>query len=151
MANNAHHSESVDPVMLSFMAATLLFGGISFAIYKTRRIQISINNDGGSLTVYVADKTLAEPLYIQEPFTVIRKWRVDYESRRGSFQTKRLYVTVADSLQQPLITFTGVLSAEKTPPQEFEQWDGQEESFIAADRCYETWKVLQINDALNNW
>lgn len=149
MANNAHHSDSIDPLTLSFLLATLLFGGISFAIYKTRMIQVSINNDGGPLTVFVADKTLTEPLYLQEPFIITRRWCVDFE-RRG-IQTKRLYLTIFDNLQQPLLTFTGGLSAIQKQPPEFEPLGEEDKLIIAADRCYETWKVLQINEALNNW
>lgn len=144
------HMESTDPAVLCCIAATFLFGGVSYAIYNAQRIQISINNDGGPLTVYVADKTLPEPLYIQEPFTITRQWRVDFEHKHQLYQTKRLYVTVADTLQQPLVTFTGVLSATQKPPEEFEEWDGKADMIIAADGCYETLKVLPINSALHN-
>jgi hypothetical protein len=149
ITNNSHQGIT-DPVVLCCVLGTFLFGGISVALYITQRIQISISNEGGALTVYVADKALIEPLYIQEPFTVTRQWRVDYTSKGGAIQTKRLYVTIADTLQQPVVTFTGVLSAAQTPPPEFELWDGDDELIIAADRCYETYKILPISTSLHS-
>lgn len=125
--------------------ATVAFGAASLLLYYKKRIQVSI--DGETQTIAVEDPNLTAPMFIQPPFTISRQWMVDFQKK--NIQTKRLYITIIDSLGQPILTFGGGLSALQTPPANFQFLDmGESRQLVLAALCYDTMKIVEISEML---
>lgn len=144
----AQNMEGLDNYCLMVALAALV---LAVAVYFLKRFKVSIEGDNKRLSITVNDPSLTAPLVINYPFTTQMYW---HEVATGSrAKMKKLYLTISDVRNEPLITFTGALGAAYDAPKNFiyvNMFDRSNHGTIKlAETNYDTGKILDIADNLN--